>query len=275
MESGPSPRWRKGESRCGFPSVLILLRRNHRLADLAPGGGSGLAAVAQRETDTESGLVYMRNRMYDPNLGRFTQTDPILGNRPSQHYAYAANNPVMFNDPSALDPLQRKVARQLLESGTLSTEESDAASKFITADLSTDSLWASEGGSSAQRAAFNEAQTNWKKLTGWSLVRPGHARWQYTTRDDWLEEGWARNKIMERDPNYLSKLAMQQGYVRIEQGKGGKGRVVPLGGPPPESGSGNISWPSVQSSCGGSRIPGISSSRKRAASWEGRMSGRR
>jgi hypothetical protein len=41
--------------------------------------------------------------MYDPRLGRFTQTDPILGNRPSQHYAYAGNNPLSFIDPMGED----------------------------------------------------------------------------------------------------------------------------------------------------------------------------
>jgi len=41
----------------------------------------------------------MRNRMYDPNLGRFTQTEPILGNRATKHYTYADNNPISFIDP--------------------------------------------------------------------------------------------------------------------------------------------------------------------------------
>jgi RHS repeat-associated protein len=58
--------------------------------------------VAQREIDTESALVHMRHRMYDPLLGRFTQTDPILGNRPTDHYAYASNNPISRIDPRGL-----------------------------------------------------------------------------------------------------------------------------------------------------------------------------
>lgn len=36
-------------------------------------------------------------------VGRFTQTDPILGNRPSQHYSYAANNPLSNGDPMGTD----------------------------------------------------------------------------------------------------------------------------------------------------------------------------
>jgi hypothetical protein len=37
--------------------------------------------------------------MYDPRSGRFTQQDPLLGNRPFEHYAYAGNNPVSRVDP--------------------------------------------------------------------------------------------------------------------------------------------------------------------------------
>jgi RHS repeat-associated protein len=59
--------------------------------------------VAQSKLDPESGLTFMRHRMYDPALGRFTQTDPILGNRPGKHYAYASNNPVNLVDPLGLD----------------------------------------------------------------------------------------------------------------------------------------------------------------------------
>jgi len=53
----------------------------------------------QRERDEESGLVHFRARSYDPRLGRFTQNDSILGNRPSEHYVYAGNNPVSRVDP--------------------------------------------------------------------------------------------------------------------------------------------------------------------------------
>ena len=36
--------------------------------------------------------------------GRFTQTDPILGLRPTQHYSYGCNNPVSVNDPRGTSP---------------------------------------------------------------------------------------------------------------------------------------------------------------------------
>jgi len=80
---------------------------------LAGGSSERYSGVAQREVDTESGLVYMRHRMYDPQLGRFTQTDPILGNRPGKHYAYASNNPIGNIDPMGLDDTPEGRARIL------------------------------------------------------------------------------------------------------------------------------------------------------------------
>src|SRR5204863_6764445 len=70
---------------------------------IAGGTTERYGGVAQRELDAESGLTYMRHRMYDPKLGRFTQTDPILGNRPTEHYAYARNNPISYTDAMGLD----------------------------------------------------------------------------------------------------------------------------------------------------------------------------
>lgn len=50
-----------------------------------------------------SGLVHMGARHYDPRTGAFLQPDP-LGIAAVQTYAYAANNPYRFVDPSGLDP---------------------------------------------------------------------------------------------------------------------------------------------------------------------------
>ncbi len=50
--------------------------------------------------DVESGLIYLRNRYYDPQLGRFINEDPIRDGL--NWYVYCENNPVMFVDPTGL-----------------------------------------------------------------------------------------------------------------------------------------------------------------------------
>ena len=49
--------------------------------------------------DGWSEQYYLRVRYYNPTIGRFTQEDPYLGDGLNL-YAYCANNPVMYYDPS-------------------------------------------------------------------------------------------------------------------------------------------------------------------------------
>ena len=51
-------------------------------------------------TDDETGLIYLRNRYYDPSIGRFTQEDPAKDG--ANWYVYCGNNPVAFVDPLGL-----------------------------------------------------------------------------------------------------------------------------------------------------------------------------
>src|SRR5580658_10756540 len=58
--------------------------------------------------DTESGLDYFNARYYDPRQGRFVSPDPEnAGADPTNPqtwngYAYVANNPLAYLDPSGL-----------------------------------------------------------------------------------------------------------------------------------------------------------------------------
>ena len=56
--------------------------------------------------EAETGLIYLRNRYYDPEIGRFISPDPIFGNimdpQALNPYIYANNNPVNFRDPLGL-----------------------------------------------------------------------------------------------------------------------------------------------------------------------------
>jgi RHS repeat-associated protein len=50
--------------------------------------------------DVETNYVYLRHRYYDTSLGRFISEDPIFDGM--NWYVFAANNPIMFHDPSGL-----------------------------------------------------------------------------------------------------------------------------------------------------------------------------
>ncbi|WP_052630745.1 RHS repeat-associated core domain-containing protein [Pseudoxanthomonas suwonensis] len=54
--------------------------------------------------DMATGLVYMQQRYYDPQIGRFLSVDPVVAYdnddyRYFNRYAYAFNNPYRFTDP--------------------------------------------------------------------------------------------------------------------------------------------------------------------------------
>ena len=52
----------------------------------------------------ELGLIHMNGRLYDPELGRFLQADPIIQNpldgQNYNRYSYVGNNPLSYTDPS-------------------------------------------------------------------------------------------------------------------------------------------------------------------------------
>ena len=52
--------------------------------------------------DLSSGLIYLRNRYYDPSIGRFISEDPIKDG--SNWYIYCNNNPINFIDALGLAP---------------------------------------------------------------------------------------------------------------------------------------------------------------------------
>jgi RHS repeat-associated protein len=52
----------------------------------------------------ESGLIYMRNRYYDPATGKFTEEDPIGLAGGLNLYGFAGGDPINFSDPFGLCP---------------------------------------------------------------------------------------------------------------------------------------------------------------------------
>jgi RHS repeat-associated protein len=59
------------------------------------------ASLLQDQADG-TGLLYRRNRYYDPQTGRFTQEDPIGLAGGLNLYGYAGGDPVNFSDPFGL-----------------------------------------------------------------------------------------------------------------------------------------------------------------------------
>jgi RHS repeat-associated protein len=59
------------------------------------------------EPDDELGLVNMKGRIYDPRLGRFLMTDPVVSNplfsQSWNPYTYVLNNPLALVDPSGFE----------------------------------------------------------------------------------------------------------------------------------------------------------------------------
>ncbi|MGH7487173.1 MAG: RHS repeat-associated core domain-containing protein, partial [bacterium] len=61
-----------------------------------------LSGFQGHPSDSETGLLYVRNRYYDPELGRFVTIDPLgYADGPSA-YAFTANNPLNMSDPLGL-----------------------------------------------------------------------------------------------------------------------------------------------------------------------------
>lgn len=56
------------------------------------------------EHDDEFGLINMKGRIYDPQVGRFLSADPIISNpffgQSYNRYSYVLNNPLAFTDPT-------------------------------------------------------------------------------------------------------------------------------------------------------------------------------
>ena len=74
---------------------------------LAPAGSdapvSGYTGAAQ-SVSNGGGMVYLRNRWYDPQSGRFLTQDPIGVAGGVNLYAYAGNDPIAYTDPFGLCP---------------------------------------------------------------------------------------------------------------------------------------------------------------------------
>jgi RHS repeat-associated protein len=111
------------------------------------------------ENRDAGGLMYMRNRYYDPKTGQFTQSDPIGLGGGLNTYGFAAGDPVSYSDPYGLcvwppNPREciRKAAAATARGGDVAVQrwaESAAASEGAQKVFSTGmgllaALWTSD-----------------------------------------------------------------------------------------------------------------------------------
>ncbi len=74
------------------------------LSERAPAANIGWRGSLIQGMRDPSGLIYRRNRYYDPASGRFTQQDPIGLAGGMNLYGFAGGDPVNFSDPFGLWP---------------------------------------------------------------------------------------------------------------------------------------------------------------------------
>ncbi|AUX30840.1 MULTISPECIES: RHS repeat-associated core domain-containing protein [Sorangium] len=99
-------------------------RRNPVWGEPAPASFSSetTQGFTGHESDDELGLVNMKGRLYDPKIGRFLTTDPIVS-MPSfgqswNPYSYVLNNPLAYVDPGGFqEALPEAGARSPLPAG--------------------------------------------------------------------------------------------------------------------------------------------------------------
>jgi RHS repeat-associated protein len=107
-------------------------RRNHQWGQPPPASFSSKTSLGftGHESDDEVGLVNMRGRVFDPKVGRFLTTDPIVADLYSGQsfnpYSYVLGNPLTLVDPSGFQPAAGVVSQPGYPDVALAYEEINA-----------------------------------------------------------------------------------------------------------------------------------------------------
>ena len=85
--------------------------------------------------DAATGLTYMQQRYYDPEIGRFLSIDPVTASSETggnfNRYKYASNNPYRFIDPDGRLDREHKV-RERPDRRSITAKSSGAAATMTT-----------------------------------------------------------------------------------------------------------------------------------------------
>ncbi|MCP4203906.1 MAG: hypothetical protein GY769_18470 [bacterium] len=109
------------------PDILCIFTDERRLYDTPKPGEVATSTVGNdhgfhgRPVDEETGLVYVRNRYYDPEIGRFITADPMGYVDGPSLYQYAGNSPFNASDPLGLE--SRSKYRPIVERGVQAMRE--------------------------------------------------------------------------------------------------------------------------------------------------------
>lgn len=112
-------------------------------------------------TDAETGLVYLRNRYYDPETGIFITTDPAKDG--FNWYVYCNNNPLKYVDPNGLQPVWAQQIKEWCEDsfiGELIYQE--------TRDGTLDSFYDFVGFERDNQGVFHAKDDAWQQYFGYN-----------------------------------------------------------------------------------------------------------
>ena len=206
--------------------------------------------------DPETGFVYVRNRSYDPELGRFLTTDPMGYVDGPNLYQFALNSPVNYSDPLGLacttrhggtNQLCNPMDEMELSSATPWWEYAWAVAAQTGGNTLTEGLFLSVFADAPQVVLDPEASTGAKVVAGGKaggaavlnlggvgvVVKAGLGRLAATRPVQWAAQRLSRSRFGQRvagvlmeDVGVLWRRAFGQADEVVE---GAGGRLVPRG----------------------------------------------